>query len=339
MCVKRRWSWHRVCGVCGSLLLLPAEEKSDPGRCSLLWINILQVVYFEEMTSRQNQKRGGRERERERKGTGRSREFILTSFDSPSHKEQRNTPRKGSPHWHGEGTPLDKSHYSPLASTAHTPSPKGRHSCDILWTKGCLFLGASWETPKDTTGNRPSLPRFTDWEAEKQLRGEVSMPFACLSWAVLSSCPWGSLESIPEPQAENKNTGELTGVCQGFQAPSGPSLGTVLPASMPAGTGADRLTPRPGGRLTELPEMPGSHIYMWPSRMGGWHLQGWELMKQSSSSSWQENRGMRERQRLWPQPCFRWGIKINTQLMIIREITTMHYRVSEKAELSDILEL
>ena len=58
---------HQVCCVCGSLLLLPAEEKSDPGRCSLLWINILQVVYFEEMTSRQNQKRGGREREKERK--------------------------------------------------------------------------------------------------------------------------------------------------------------------------------------------------------------------------------------------------------------------------------
>ena len=81
----------------------------------------------------------------------------------------------------GEGTPLDKSLYSPLASTAHTPSPKGRHSCDILWTKGCLFWGASWETPEDTTGNRPSLPRFTDWEAEKQLSGEVSVPFACLS--------------------------------------------------------------------------------------------------------------------------------------------------------------
>ena len=42
-----------------------------------------------------------------------------------------------------EDTPLDKSHYSPLASTAHTPSQKGKHSCDILWSKGCLFLGAS----------------------------------------------------------------------------------------------------------------------------------------------------------------------------------------------------
>jgi hypothetical protein len=66
VCVKWWWSWHQVCSVCGSLLLLPAEEKSDPGRCSLLWINILQVVYFEEMTSRQNQKRGGREGDREK---------------------------------------------------------------------------------------------------------------------------------------------------------------------------------------------------------------------------------------------------------------------------------
>jgi hypothetical protein len=39
------------------------------------------------MTSRQNQKRGGREREKERRGASKSREFILTAFDSSSHKE------------------------------------------------------------------------------------------------------------------------------------------------------------------------------------------------------------------------------------------------------------
>lgn len=82
-----------------------------------------------------------------------------------------------------------------------------------------------------------------DREAEKALGGEMSKPFACLSWSVLSRCPWGSLESIPEPQSEDKNRGEVAGVCQGFQAPSGLRVGKALPGSTPADTGADRLTP------------------------------------------------------------------------------------------------
>lgn len=118
VCVRRRWSWHQVCCVCGSLLLLPEEEKSDPGRCSLLWINILQVVYFEEMTSRQNQKRRGGERERERKGASRSSEFILTSFDSPSHKEWgEQAPARRADSDVGEDKLLTK------AITPHLPSP------------------------------------------------------------------------------------------------------------------------------------------------------------------------------------------------------------------------
>lgn len=70
------------------------------------------------MTSRQNQKRGGREREKERKGASKSREFILTAFDSSSHKERgEQAPARGADTSVGEKTLLDKSHYSLLPFT------------------------------------------------------------------------------------------------------------------------------------------------------------------------------------------------------------------------------
>lgn len=70
------------------------------------------------MTSRQNQKRGGREREEERRGTSKSREFILTAFDSSSHKERgEQAPARGADTSVGEKRLLDKSHYSLLPFT------------------------------------------------------------------------------------------------------------------------------------------------------------------------------------------------------------------------------
>lgn len=55
-----------------------------------------------------------------------------------------------------------------------------------------------------------------------------------------SRCPWGSLESILEPQFGAKYIGWARGVSQGFKDPNGLGARTALPSGMPAGISADR---------------------------------------------------------------------------------------------------
>lgn len=197
--VKVWWSWHQVCCVCGSLLLLPAEEKSDPGRCSLLWINILQVVYFEEMTSRQNQKRGGREREKERKGASKSREFILTAFDSSSHKEWgEQAPVPGADTSVGERRLLDKSHYSLLPfTTGRLYQKKGAAVVIPFRAKKAYSETRAEKILRGTGEARPSLPWITTGEEVPERWFYLLFQSLPLLWALGRSLG-ESLKSVPD---------------------------------------------------------------------------------------------------------------------------------------------
>lgn len=143
-------------------------------------------------------KRKEGERERERKGASRSREFILTSFDSPSLKEwEEQAPARGANADVGEDGLLDKSHYSPLAFTTHAIT-KGEMQ---LWypldqRKPVLKLRL-----RDTRRrNRKGTSSLVQWQGNSESskwREERAHHVSIL--VCVFQTPQGSPESILEP--------------------------------------------------------------------------------------------------------------------------------------------